>query len=1284
MDAFEFTIYSVGDAEYLREVFNAVAMLVGTGLPYDLAKVGALFSIIMAAIQGITAGAESIKFQNIIVGFILFSLVFGASATTNIHDVMTDDVYTVDNMPVGIAMAGSFLSGMGYQVTEAMETAFSFPTMLDNGFAAPLQTLLAVRKISLGPAAVGGDPDDPQGDLKLSLDNYVRDCTAIGLQRGDLNNQTIQNSSDPWSSMKFSSSVFGTSIHIPGEEEADLTCSEAYTEINNYINSEDFWDAWSPYLESIFNNADPVSATGYALDKLADEGIDAQKYMLTSVFRDAYENGVAGAQMSSEDWAAAAVTRSAREQRNMQWATEATIFMTVVKPMMTFMESLLYVITPFLGLLLVFIPMGPSMVGKYLLMALWIQLWSPMMAVLNFYINFIISRKFDTLLETSKLTLTSMHGQFLAISEMSDWLGTAGMLASATPALTLSLVYGSAVTATHLAGRMQGGDHINEKMLAPDVMQNAPALNVSGRANQTAVGGLMATGADPTVRTLQLGDNTTQSVQSASQELSSASAGFSQTLGNVLSSGGTLTNGVSKQTAFGQSVMATQSQAREYVQGVTNQVGDALGWDDAKKNEFSTQLAGRLGAGMKGGIIANAQAAAAQSTGHTLTESESQKISNALSESESDKSGAAFQDAMRTDISSGAAQGYINSLSDSDNKTLQEQASKVKSANDTYTEAVNQQKAFGSTNTITTNQINGYMDSNDRKTLAGLVSKYGLENDVQNRAAWYREHVSPNAQQATTMAALDALDNKASNNPSANKDFLKFASGIMGRNNPEFKGALENKGVSGDAKETANQAALDGQGKVPNNQKLEKERAQAKLQGKKLNDVVGSDVKAGSEQVAQHFADGKGGLPKNEQLDGPSASEQAPGIIRDKINQKLENPRTMSEGLQDRLIGGIDAVMDSVGWAESSLMAMDHGIATDGDHDGMTAISASKEEFMKVAQQYKDLQASPRLEHTPKEEKNLYDKMSNAWDKFWTNAHNYVVDHEWAQNAVSVVESAPARAAAFTKEGSEDAKAAYDLNFQGIRDDAFNEAKDKGLTDKQADLYAEARVDGSSRLLAMIGTDDGHIFDLSKDGPLVKFMENTPDFYGKGTGDRTLDRAIIRSAEAHDTHLLGMVGDYNKSLNRVTGEHDNPNQTVAASTARMTQKAANVDSNFGNTGSPTQALTPPGVSPSLVSKPSQVSTSSAVAPQGGSLQGGSASQQTVPTNRETQLEDELRQAKKSSADMTQPGMEGSALFGGKKDPNDTFNADAILDGGGNGGADKGKSAIADMMKDSPQ
>jgi len=69
-------IYSIGDSAYLAAILNAVAMITGTGDFRQLAGVGFLLGVLLVLFQGILQGGRGIRFQNILVAWLLYALMF--------------------------------------------------------------------------------------------------------------------------------------------------------------------------------------------------------------------------------------------------------------------------------------------------------------------------------------------------------------------------------------------------------------------------------------------------------------------------------------------------------------------------------------------------------------------------------------------------------------------------------------------------------------------------------------------------------------------------------------------------------------------------------------------------------------------------------------------------------------------------------------------------------------------------------------------------------------------------------------------------------------------------------------------------------------------------------------------------------------------------------------------------------------------------------------------------------------------------------------------------------
>jgi len=181
---------------------------------------------------------------------------------------------------------------------------------------------------------------------------------------------------------------------------------------------------------------------------------------------------------------------------------------------------------------------GMRLAGQYLLMAVWIQLWMPVLAIINLYINLVATQQMAALSGIAGFDPTSMAGLAQMQLDLADWLATGSLLAAMTPAIAMFLVWGGSVAATAVAGRLQSGDFIQEKATAPDVMQPAAALSLNPGYQHDLVRGTYATGAPETVLPRISPDlAAAQSVAAARGQQQEAVASYQSTLSGAFRQG---------------------------------------------------------------------------------------------------------------------------------------------------------------------------------------------------------------------------------------------------------------------------------------------------------------------------------------------------------------------------------------------------------------------------------------------------------------------------------------------------------------------------------------------------------------------------------------------------------------------------------------------------------------------------------------------------------------------------------------------------------------------------
>ncbi len=348
----------------------------------------------------------------------------------------------------------------------------------------------------------------------------------------------------------------------------------------------------------VASTADVDAKLQNAVDALAGAGRDAQDYMLMSAALGWLEKGIVLTHESRLQWSAATPVQQAIAQRNAQSAAEQSLFMNIVRPMMTFFEGFIYTIAPLMGFAVALGPMGISLAGKWLMFALWTQLCLPVLAVTNLYLMMAAGRDLDALANVAGLDPFSFYGLMQLDLVLQDWLATGGMLAAATPAISLMLIYGSAITATHLAGRLRGSDHIDETMLSPGVSSTAPASAVSSGYQSTPYAGTVATGAEGVLPRFDMGTQASREATLTEQALQQSSRQFVASLGQSATRSASQTSESVENRALGLDYSASRS--------LTDRTLLSEGWSLSQQYSESgvsgNQLAGMLavGAGLAG------------------------------------------------------------------------------------------------------------------------------------------------------------------------------------------------------------------------------------------------------------------------------------------------------------------------------------------------------------------------------------------------------------------------------------------------------------------------------------------------------------------------------------------------------------------------------------------------------------------------------------------------------------------------------------------------------------
>lgn len=587
----EFTIISLGSVEFLSRILNGVAMICGTGDWTRLVAAGFVIGLLFIGFQSIFEGGQRINLHQTFMCFLFYLCMFGPSCTVVVEDAYNGETQVIDNLPLGVGVSGAAISGIGYGVTKLMEQGYSEADRTsEHQFAEHLRIINNMRNAGIADEvyvaiddSLGARANGRPSDSKQALINYLSECTMAKIQLGATTPTKLAQS--PWSSGEFrlTSSAHTVLLPIAGMGTSEIvTCNEGYDKLSlifDKIGNAAFSTALNRYLRISSNDPaggipDNLNQVDAAINAMGISMNGSQDMIRMMLVEGVYGPAAQKFYQTQQDEAAALAINQAIAQRNTQWSAESTMFLSVARGLMAFFEGFIYAITPIIGFLIAIGSFGAKLAGKYFLTVVWIQLWLPILSILNLYTNVGARAAFakTTLGEASFFTLNAVW------TEAQNWVATGGMLTAATPMLALFLITGSTYAFTALAGRMGGQDHFNEKVQTPDAVQPSAVMSHLPHYISDRLTGTYVTGAPQVTPQLSVSGTMASNLAHKTAAQNAEAANLSATISQAISSGNStsatsqITESVGRSVA--QTVMSNGQTVGSYVRQQIGQTAD--------------------------------------------------------------------------------------------------------------------------------------------------------------------------------------------------------------------------------------------------------------------------------------------------------------------------------------------------------------------------------------------------------------------------------------------------------------------------------------------------------------------------------------------------------------------------------------------------------------------------------------------------------------------------------------------------------------------------------------
>lgn len=457
-------IYTYWNADSVISVLNAIAAIMGGSDYVGLLKTFVLLGMLLAAGYGLLKFTAAPLLTYFAWVALSFYVLFAPKITVDVVDVKTGTTNAVANVPFGVGASYAMFSHIGKYLTDTFEMSFQ-----------PVDSLrFGKTGLAFGARAYK--------DLTSTGFHSPKLGQAFTSFTGSCINPELLDSSDKYSEVLRSENIWGTILQvgwlnparvvsIPVNEIATvdtyMSCPTAALELDKWSKA-DASSSLSVIAQKLYPDKGAASADWtYANAMIAQSLADVDGYFL-QISRNAIDNIRQSVAINAFDDATSSLAQARGDASAMQSKVAATIAMAqsqsayrtmaaigeqALPKFRNIIEVLIIAVAPIVFLSILLAGEKGFLVFKtYAMTMMWVQLWAPLYAVVNFLMldgmanrlqATLLSARSQTLLNQALLHLTAFEEQSLA-----------GILVMAVPAVAFALLKGGEVAMGNVMGSM--------------------------------------------------------------------------------------------------------------------------------------------------------------------------------------------------------------------------------------------------------------------------------------------------------------------------------------------------------------------------------------------------------------------------------------------------------------------------------------------------------------------------------------------------------------------------------------------------------------------------------------------------------------------------------------------------------------------------------------------------------------------------------------------------------------------------------------------------------------
>ena len=461
-----YEIYTFGNGEVLSGVFNSIAMCMNgdTGTLFEpLKRMALILGTFWAAVSALGGDQARVLTHWIVPMAIFMNVLFVPTTSVWIHDPITHYHQKVDNVPHGLAAFASYTSKIGYHITEEVEKVFTLPDDLRYQKSGSLFASNIMQKAKSFHIT--------NADLEENMRSFVGQCVLYDAMLGrKYTIDDLRNTDDIWGLISENPSPVRSFLwRDPKDGDAPrgrpdiISCAEGVTKINHLWALELDRSA-NLFGKKIFGKnglvnpkAELLKYLPIAYAQLGNIAKDASEIIKQQMMIYAVVEGVESNSTALGNAPNFAARRAYLQQRTT-YETLGAMAGETLPIMKAVLEAIVYSFFLFV-IPLSLLPSGYKYLMTWGQSLLWLQMWAPLYAVLNYIMTMAArSKTLDALSISNEAGVTIASSIGLA-NMNADITAMAGYLAMSIPFLSLALVkgVGSFVhMASHLGNVSQG------------------------------------------------------------------------------------------------------------------------------------------------------------------------------------------------------------------------------------------------------------------------------------------------------------------------------------------------------------------------------------------------------------------------------------------------------------------------------------------------------------------------------------------------------------------------------------------------------------------------------------------------------------------------------------------------------------------------------------------------------------------------------------------------------------------------------------------------------------